>query len=182
MNKEIKYHIKNLKIEKQNYIINKDGSIIIIELIIPIEKIKDTCPPPPKPNKTKHKHDKNKLNGKRMTEQRVRNIFSEEIKKQNIPSEKRVEELINKAIEKKKIPNEDRVRVIVNEEFDKAIERKKIPNEDRVREIVNDAIVNNNVVLIQAVQDIVRKEITKAITPINDKLDKVIKLNKLKTK
>ena len=165
--------IQNLQIKKQNYIINNDGTITIFDLQIPFEKVKDISPPPSH-DKTKHKPDKGKSKGKRMTEKRVNELIDKAIKKNNIPSEKRVEELIDKAIERKKIPSEDRVRQIFSEE----IIRHKIPNEDRVREIVNEAIVNNNIVLIQAVKDIVNE----AIAPISEKLDTVIKLNKLKIK
>ena len=188
MDKEIKYHIKNLKIEKQKYIINNDGSITIVDLVVHVEKVKDISPPP-NHDKTKHKPDKGKSKGKHMTEKRVNELIDKAIKKNNIPSEKRVEELIDKAIKKNNIPSEKRVEELI----DKAIERKKIPSEDRVRQIFSEEIIRhkipnedrvreiiseNNIVLLQAVKKIVNE----AIAPISEKLDTVIKLNKLKTK
>ena len=66
-----------------------------------------------------------------------------------------------------------------------------------VQEMIDKSIAKNNEVnnayllsemdkkdaaLLVAVRNIVSEEITKAVAPINEKLDKVIKLNNLKTK
>ncbi|MCF0124421.1 MAG: hypothetical protein HUJ68_01460 [Clostridia bacterium] len=80
-------------------------------------------------------------------------------KKDKRMTEKRVNELIDKAIQKN--------NVYLLSEMDKKIDQK---------------IENNNFVLLRAVRDIVKEEVAKVVAPINDKLDKVIELNNLKTK
>ena len=74
--------------------------------------------------------------------------------------------------------NREETTKLINEIVDKKIkENNEVNNAYLLSEMDK-----KDAALLVAVRNIVSEEITKAVAPINEKLDKVIKLNNLKTK